>query len=54
MTSWRDIFPFELRPLQSKFLDDITCALISNDIVAVTAPNGFGKTICAVTIGALG
>jgi len=49
---WRDIFPFEPRPSQSEFIDDMIKALSNGKPSIFNAPNGFGKTICAIIAAA--
>ena len=49
---WRDIFPFELRPLQSEFIEGMIKALAKGKPSIFSAPNGFGKTLCAIIAAA--
>jgi Rad3-related DNA helicase len=49
---WRDIFPFELRPLQADFIEAMIAAFNSGKASMFNAPNGFGKTLCAIVSAA--
>lgn len=50
--NWKDVFKFELRPLQQEFMEDMISGIEKNPVTALVAPNGFGKTLCTI-IGAV-
>lgn len=52
MIDWRTIFKFTPRPLQENFIDDMLQGIEKYPITALVAPNGFGKTLCALTAAA--
>ena len=45
---WQDVIPYEPRPLQPEFMNDMIASLETNPAVILDASNGFGKTLCAL------
>ncbi|MEM2914865.1 MAG: hypothetical protein QXH91_05645, partial [Candidatus Bathyarchaeia archaeon] len=48
--SWRGLFPFEPYPQQIEFMNDAEEALKNWDTLVTEACNGFGKTVCSLSV----